>query len=293
MHNYINHFEPPRESIKCLIERQTFLLAKKYFIAFHIDMINSVKYNQQSFQARNSEIRDVDKICRQVRLMFPVISPTKLNSFKNHDYFLDFIYKKDDILNQIRAIQGQAPNIKDFFDILFNLMKKEKVGNCGELSLATLIGLKLKGYKNCYRANLYAYNQKTQKYRDIDHQVVILLNKPFSQLNLSEGENTGRFVRKRIIVDPFIGKTDYFFNMKREYVENNLFEAGIRDNEVLACNIEDIDICKEDLKKLEKYFTLGESSRNKTNSKQSKTQRFTNYLKRLINKLTVHNISEK
>ena len=250
-------------------------------------MINDVKYNQQSFQARNREIKDVDKVCRQVRLMFPVVSPTKLDSFENRSLFTDFIWKKDKQLGQIRAKQRKAINLKDFFDIPFDLMKKERVGNCGELSLATLIGLKLKGYKNCYRADLYALNKETQNYRDIDHQVVIILNKQFTKENLNGAESLGKFDKKNIIVDPFIGKTDYFFNMKQEYVKSNLFEAGLGENEILACRIEDMNIGEEDLNKLQKYFTIDNSSIYKTNKKQSKFQNMASYLKRLMSNFTL------
>ena len=223
---------------------------------FYISMINNVNHNQQSFHARNNEIKKVDKICRQVMLMFPVISPTKLDSFKNHSHFLDYIYKKDNMLSQIRNKQWQALNIKEFFDIPLGLMKKEKVGNCGELSLATLINLKLNGYKNCYLADLYAYNKKTQKYREIDHQTVVILSNPFSQMNFGECKSLGRFGRKSIIVDSFIGKADYYFNMKQEYVKNNLFEDGLGENEVLACEIENLNICEEDLKVFEEEYSL-------------------------------------
>ena len=105
-------------------------------------------------------------------------------------------------------------------------MKEHKVGNCAELADAANIALRLNGYKDVKILNLFAYNKKTKRLRDLDHTVAGIDFKlpekyeycryiPFSK-NI---ETKYRIYPQKdsIIVDPWAGFSEYGKNATEKY----------------------------------------------------------------------------
>ena len=237
-----------------------------------MNIYTSINYNLNNnipYTSRNKEIKEIDKVCRVVINEFPVLSNSKFNStisvsksprVKNYvDYLSNLIYK-----TRIHAYIGRTPQDKLFREIAN--MKNYKAGNCGELSDAAYVALKLNGYEDVKILDLFAYNKKTKSMRPIDHTVV--------GVNFKESENGGYdFVHtynnkylmaqdrykyrtypdnKSVIVDPWMGFVDYGKASSEKFKANKALKVDLDADEEL-CYIAHKDVFNLEDKDME-YF---------------------------------------
>ena len=73
-------------------------------------------------------------------------------------------------------------------------------------------------------------NKKGAK-RPIGHDVVAILARKHNCLISGKAF---RFDKKDIIIDTWLGKVDYWYNLKDDYGNKKIFERGIKENEQLG-----------------------------------------------------------
>lgn len=197
-----------------------------------------------NFGARSAQIKDAQWVCHKVNSRFAHASSSKLipscNKIvkKQHHNKNDFhqilsldklytylktinldLYKEQD-QRLIKFIQNNIWNISEarefclkkykghrLADILpyLNLVEQFKVGNCYEDSTITEMILNLNGIKNTCTGKLMCEN------KDLDHAVCLV--------NTSEEifDKNKKLNKKTIIIDSWLGKTDYANNMLLYY----------------------------------------------------------------------------
>lgn len=192
------------------------------------------------FSSRKKEIKDADMVQRRAKAVFPLVSPTYVESFyktyKPSDYNLKstrFISSCSDKITFIREMQ-QFPSYyasrfkQDELTVPYGItlvqMKKDKAGNCLENSLAALAALYANGYTNSNLANVRLkvefINNDTQKsdaiyYMPLDHSVAIT--------------DMNRGGKKDIVLDPWLNFADSkdkaIARYKSVYSDNEIYEA--------------------------------------------------------------------
>ena len=191
---------------------------------------NGVESNSQNFTSRSLALKQADDVCRRVMQEFPTVySSTKLNRFSVLDKTREYVHFQNfvgRILGKYHSNYINAKTIDAQLQKEITGMKQYKVGNCAELADAVAIALKLNGYKNVKILNLFAYNKKTKKMRDLDHTVAGIdfkLPEDYkycSYLQFSNDiEPKYRIYPQKdsIIVDPWAGVSEYAKNATEKY----------------------------------------------------------------------------
>ena len=157
-----------------------------------------------NFSSRNPDIRKANDLVRCVNNLFPRTSTTKCPTL------LSCVH-----LNIIRSELKLKTNDESVFNrcsLLMDLIKKYKVGNCGESSFLAKIVAECNGIKNTRRASLY------YKDENCDHSVLYVNNN-----------------KKPYIIDCWLGFADYvpkaFERFAGEYInfinEGNNFNKNL------------------------------------------------------------------
>ncbi len=194
----------------------------------------------QSFTSRSRIVRNLDDISMRVKREFPVVSNTYLETkdIYNKNTVKLYLFSSG-LVDEIRTFSKQNSNPVQNIVKMLDSIKSFKVGNCGELSIATLIACKMNGIKDAKNMSLYAYNKKTQELRRLDHSFVgVGFNSPVQINNTSS--NVYFSNNKQIIIDSWFGKTDFEKNMSVIYKEQlgKDLKKKLKKNEVL-CYLEE------------------------------------------------------
>ena len=162
-----------------------------------------------NFTSRNATIRRAEDIVRRANNAFPMQSNTKFKVMRGgwakNFFAYENLSKKIFLMREyVDEKMSEAPNLIDKFKIFASSVKKNKVGNCGEISTLALLAAKLNGIRGVYEARLVT-NKKA-----LDHEVVFVnAEKPY-------------------IMDPWLGFADYEQNAicrwKNEYKRYFNFE---------------------------------------------------------------------
>lgn len=219
---------------------------------------------QQSFRARNIDIRKADEISRRVHQGFPVYSNTAMSRFKNKNKtsaVQRFHSAICDLVAELRSYYAVSTERANFFRMIGG-MKTTKVGNCYEQACLTEMALLVNGYKNVRKFALYSMNPKTGKIKDLDHTIVgvnVKLPKGYISKNgyvdVIPSESLIAPSNKGIIVDTWAGFTDDAKNALTKY-KGNIFLASKPDSKhkILLLPYDKPEFKPEDILYMKKHY---------------------------------------
>lgn len=215
-----------------------------------------------AFTSRNMPIRMADSVMRRVRLEFPTYSGSKIklcnNAEKNERVvkFIRFVSMFNEEFRLYYFFPGSAR--RSFYREILG-MKKNKVGNCGELADATVLALKMNGYCDAKKVELCALNKKTGKIRRLDHYTTVV--------GLNGKKTDSGFIipnRDAIVVDSWAGFTDDTQGANQIYKNRSWSSSiAVEKNNIIKLNdaeticfseVPDNKITKEDFDYLIKVF---------------------------------------
>ncbi len=164
--------------------------------------------NTLNFKSRKPEIREADHIQRLAKKQFPMASSTYVYYFydtaeKNYDG----IFKHLDFLNNKITASREKANwqYKKNCPYIANLneVKKSKVGNCFEASMAAVCALLANGYNNTKRGNLmYVVDFLDKKTGEVVGTGKTPIDHNFAITDMNTGGE------RNIILDPWFGFAD-------------------------------------------------------------------------------------
>lgn len=175
-----------------------------------------------NFTSKNKEIRDADKIMRNLIKHYPAVSTSKAT------YYDVIRYKKPMLFNKIKTYgeylvqarkQYKPYTDETSIDKVFYYTKKFNVANCREYAHMALGAFAANGYKDLEigrlhkKVNIKNNNGKEEKYLDTVDHVVLLVN----------GHSRDK---KPFIVDPWRGFVDYLENGLTRF--DGIFMKGFR-----------------------------------------------------------------
>ena len=143
-----------------------------------------------NFTSRNATIRRADDIARLAKNAFPMISSSKIDTFKNASRFVGFLMKISRELNEERFRRSDKidshKSVAGKVFVLLESLKTKKLGNCAEHAEVALLAAKFNGIKKAYLASLI-----TPDKMPLDHCVILV-----------EDE-------KPYVIDAWLGFADY------------------------------------------------------------------------------------
>lgn len=216
--------------------------------------ILSLQTNPPTFSAKNKDIRKADDIMRKSKQEFTMFSPTHALTFYKtlepeneikeitRDIFQAYTscklkYKVRDPSASLERLQSNKIPYVTSLEIL----KKEKLGNCHESTIATLATLYANGYYNSYPVSInyrYKFVDKTtgniilKGTRELDHVVVL------TDMNNSDKKSN-------IVIDSWLGKTDEKQNASIDYY--HLFKNTINEEIKMIIEATRTDVSNCDL----------------------------------------------
>lgn len=181
--------------------------------------IQSTSY-QPTFNARNTEIRQADKIMRNLMLEYPAFSTSRVkfyDSFQKH---------KPQVLNKVMPIYWRLHAERnglskykgvELINETLEMVKREKNANCAEFSTMARAAFLANGYKDVRLGSLRIHYPKDgvqplMASDKADHRVLIVNAGKDAKL-----DNPRTFSKKAIIVDPWGGFCDYVSNAFNTY----------------------------------------------------------------------------
>lgn len=167
----------------------------------HINSINN-NYNT-NFKSRNAEIRFADDIARKVNQVFPRISSSKIEDFKNINQY-ENVYRRAQLkIDLMRSDKYEAYDKFHTFSkkllAITSVIKAHKVGNCGESAQLSEIAARANGIKDCFCASVLWKGSFGYKY-SMDHSVLLV-------------KNNG----KPYVIDSWLGFADYLPEAIKRY----------------------------------------------------------------------------
>ena len=183
----------------------------------------------QTFTARNKEIRFADKIMRKMMNEYPAISTSKAEYYtisKKRPLFLEkAVYNAEGIISYYRCIRT-AILPRCFIDRVIEDTQKSKIANCGELAILSKGAFLANGFENVKIASLQILEDFGKEYRkfvtDIDHCFLLVNRGKKARLN-----NIKSIDKHAIIVDPWLGFVDYLHSGLSRY--EGLFMKGVKN----------------------------------------------------------------
>lgn len=186
------------------------------------------KKENVNFTARNTTLQEIDDIRRLVNREFSAYLGTKLKGFSHIQRHKQISGFSEDMIENTRRyyIAADTANRQLYRELY--AIKHNKTACCAEYSDAAYVALKLNGYKNVERMNLFAYNPKEKTMRDLDHTVVginFYIPKDYQYcpsyiLNSKKGPAPEYRInpnRSSIILDAWAGITEYAHEIKATY----------------------------------------------------------------------------
>ena len=155
-----------------------------------------------SFKSRNYEIRRADDLAREISKKFPMVSSSKLGSLPNAELFSESLKRLDNKLlktriSAIKTLSFYNLNLspKDKILNFLKIMKKDKLGNCAEMTDLAVIFSYLKNIKDTCVADI-----KNTAEEHLNHVVLYVDNG-----------------KKPYIIDTWLGFADYLSNAIQKY----------------------------------------------------------------------------
>ena len=213
-----------------------------------------------NFCSRNREIKMADGICRRVMREFPVYSNTKIerNNISQHS---SIHYKLSsyagNMVSEMRGYLSQQASKTIAKIKQVGLIKQIKVANCGEMADITYTACKMDKKKNVELLTLGAYNRKAKTVRTFDHTVVGLNFSEKSRVDNGDGVlKIYSNDRKGIIIDSWLGMTDYASNLSSKYKNNqHLFNGVLKDGESICyITIKPVEYKRSDIAVLKNMY---------------------------------------
>ncbi len=174
-----------------------------------------------TFTSRNHNIRNADLITRKAHSLYPHISESKITSMIGKDQVKDLFFGQ---MSLEYALKFAAERLKIDMDekntykyILEALQKG--LGNCYEESKLAEIIARINGQKNIYSGKIYAGKGFAK------HEVAFITDKEIKPDKLYRFKN-----KEAIILDPWLGITDYAGNYFNRIRTNFGKMLGIRPN---------------------------------------------------------------
>ena len=157
-----------------------------------------------SFKSRNYEIRRADDLAREISKRYPMLSSSKISSLPHSVAFSDAIDRLHNKLNKTRINSIKALSSFNLFsdiaskDKILNflkIMKKDKLGNCAEMTKLAMIFTFLRNIKDTCVADI-----KNSADEHLDHIILYVDNG-----------------KKPYVIDPWLGFADYLSNAIQRY----------------------------------------------------------------------------
>lgn len=170
-----------------------------------ISTINNNTYlkNNTNFTAKNPEIRFADDIARRVNQCFPRISPSNIADMSKINKFPELLERLSDKITSLRyrinLNSDYAIGFEDQLNAITNLIKKHKLGNCGESTLLAEIAARTNGIKDCQAVSLIQDKHYFFGF-NLDHAALLVKNN-----------------NKPYIIDAWLGFADYLPNALKKY----------------------------------------------------------------------------
>lgn len=185
----------------------------------------------QTFTARNSEIRFADKIMRNMMNKYPAISTSRADFYtiskKKPNLLGRAIYYADGKISYYRSLRT-ALLPRFFIDRVLEDTQLSGVANCGELAILSKAAFLANGFDNVKIASLQLiedYGKKLGKVaNDIDHCFLLVNRGKNARLN-----NVKSIDKHAIIVDPWLGFVDYLHAGLSRY--EGLFMKGRKNGQ--------------------------------------------------------------
>ena len=221
-----------------------------YFSVF-ISCMNTIQTYSPSFQKRCPQIRDAQRVCHIINGSYAHVSDTRIrpalynlmvkdnvsDGFKSKYLvrFKMFIEHMKEVRDTFQgSVKGLLPDKSRPMKI-FQQLKLYHMGNCYENAIAAEAILKLNGVPNACCAVLKRGNTV------IDH-IVCVFNRDGSKFD-------GKIINNHtIIVDPWLGKTDFANKMFKFYDNDCQIRLNLKDRsgkfglgDIRETNISDYD----------------------------------------------------
>ena len=155
-----------------------------------------------SFKSRNYEIRRADDLAREISKRYPMVSSSKLSSLPHSEAFPEQIDNLHNRLlktraNTIRALSSCNFELtpKDKILKFLEIIKKDKLGNCAEMTNLAMVFTFLRNIKDTCIADI-----KNSAEEHLDHNVLYVDNG-----------------KRPYIIDPWLGFADYPSNAIQRY----------------------------------------------------------------------------
>jgi len=228
--------------------------------------ISNYAFLSPTFNAKNPNIRKADKIVRNVNVNFPMFSPTYAESnwivYNSDDDTFEknknVLYKYQEKVKKIRNEYDEVQDYDKYFLKLFELIKKEKVGNCFEAVWLTLGALCANGFCGSTRCDVVVRinvidrrNGKSVYHKDsgFDHTLI-----------LTTMEKQTKKEQDLIVVDPWLNRVmsyseakEYYLSLikewdmllrvhdcQKDFMEKNMVKSGIFAKNFLMILIREI-----------------------------------------------------
>lgn len=231
-----------------------------------------------AFKSKNASIRTADEICRRVNKEFPVYSNTFLQRFKtihkthNNKKIYDTV---SDLVVNLREYYHNSSTPMNYIIKLLNGMKKSRVGNCHEQSIAASVALRANGYKNVTTLSMYSINPKTLEVKDLDHAVAAIdfkLPKGYKycndKLDQLQYKQLLKANNEAIIVDPWAGITDNAKSIIRRYKTDVALNPPLStDDTIVFLPNKPLKIDEQDIEFFKEKYPALLLNKNKATSK--------------------------
>lgn len=192
----------------------------------------NIQSTQPTFTARNPDIRQADKIMRNLMQEYPAFSTSRVK------YYDSFQKQKPKVLNKVLPIywklDAERRELSKFDGITFinktlEMVKKEKNANCSEYATMARAAFLANGYKDVRLGSLMIHYPKgdTQPLvtnQKADHRVLIV-----NAGKNAKFDDPSTFSKKAIIVDPWGGFCDYVSNAFNKY--KGIFLRNLKQEE--------------------------------------------------------------
>lgn len=165
-----------------------------------------------NFTSKNPVIRKGDDIARRINIVFPRVSESRVDTFKNINKFQFLKFNLREKTRQLRNIKSSkfdyaARPVQRLLAFL-DPVKERRIGNCAETAQIAAISAKLNGINDAQIMGL-----RTKSGRKLDHAVLYV-------------ENGG----KPYIIDPWIGRAGYVPDMLKVYTSEYRETLGIEQH---------------------------------------------------------------
>ena len=179
-------------------------------------------YQPQTFTARNPEIRNADKVMRNLMLEYPAFSTSRV---KYYDIFTKLPLKAREKVQPIYwRLHAERQNLSKFEGIkrinkTLEMVKNEMNANCAEFANMARGAFLANGYKDVRIGSLRVHYPKEDSFlppliasEKADHNVLIVNAGKNAEL-----DKPSTFSKKAFIVDPWGGFCDYVANAFNKY----------------------------------------------------------------------------